>query len=89
MKAALASLPVRKGGTLLVDEPDAGQDMDGVVCIRKGCDSIVKQGGQVIVATHHPLLLRDAHIIELAPGYAEKVRKTICRSLGDGDHTDL
>lgn len=89
MKTALTTLPVHRGDTLLVDEPDAGQDIDAVVGIGKGFDAIVKQGGQVIAATHHPLLLRDAHLIELAPGYAEVMRKTICRSLCGGGHTDL
>jgi predicted ATPase len=78
MKAALATVPLRRGETLLADEPEAGQDMASVRRIRAGFDAIVRQGGQVIAATHHPFMLRDANVIELEPGYAETLRKEFC-----------
>ena len=83
MKAALASLPIHKGDTLLVDEPEAGQDLEGIQTIRKGFDLLCKQGCQVIAATHHPLLLADANIIELVPGYVQKVQTIFCRAVCD------
>jgi len=81
MKAALASFPLRQGETLLVDEPEAGQDLEGVERMRRGFAAICSGGGQVIAASHHPLFLRDGNIIELLDGYAEKVRTGYCRAL--------
>lgn len=81
MKSALTSLPLRRGETLLVDEPESGQDAGSVQRIRQGLDSICRKGGQVIAATHHPFLLQDANIIELVPGYAEELRETYCKSV--------
>jgi predicted ATPase len=85
LRAALFSLPVRKGAVLLVDEPEAGQDLDGLMLIRKGFDRIVAAGGQVLVATHHPLVWRDAHVIEPVPGHLDRLRRAFCSdSTGDG-----
>ena len=81
MKIALTTIPLRKGETLLVDEPEAGQDMESVQRIREGFDAIIKQGSQVITATHHPFLLRDANIIEISHGYAEHLRREFCTTL--------
>ena len=81
MKAALTAIPLQKGDTLLVDEPESGQDLASVRRMREGFDAIIKQGGQVIAATHHPILLRDANIIELVPGYAEDLRRELCGAL--------
>jgi Fe-S cluster assembly ATPase SufC len=81
MKSALTSLPLRRGATLLVDEPESGQDVGSVQRIRQGLDSICRKGGQVIAATHHPFLLQNAHIIELVPGYAEELRETYRKSV--------
>ena len=81
MKSVLTSLPLRRGETLLVDEPESGQDAGSVQRIRRGFDAICQQGGQVIAATHHPLLLKDANIIELMPGYAGELREMYCKSV--------
>jgi predicted ATPase len=81
MKAALATLPLHRGETLLVDEPETGQDAGGVKRIREGLDAIVRAGVQVIAATHHPLMLRDGHLIELEPGYAQCIREEYRRAL--------
>jgi predicted ATPase len=80
MKVALTTLPVREGDSLLIDEPEAGQDMDGWKQIRKGLNAICSKGGQVILASHHPFFLQDANIIELVPGYAKKIRREFCRA---------
>jgi len=81
MKDALTTLPLGKGETVLLDEPESGQDAGSVQRIRQGFDAICRKGGQVIAATHHPFLLRDANIIELVPKYAEELRAMYCRSL--------
>jgi len=88
MKAALVSLPLRKGETLLVDEPEAGQDMAGVERIRQGFGMLCDRGGQVIAASHHPLFLRGANVIELVGGYAEDMRAAYCRALCERAGTD-
>ena len=62
-----------------MDEPETGQDIEGVKRIREGFDKIIASGGQIIAASHHPLILRDAHIIELASGYAEYLHHALCR----------
>ena len=45
MKAALVSLPLREGETLLVDEPEAGQDMAGAERIRQGFGMLCERAG--------------------------------------------
>ena len=74
LKAALGSLPIRSGDVLLIDEPEAAQDFSGVEEIRKGFETICTKKGQVIAASHHPVIWQEANIIELVPGYAEVVR---------------
>ncbi len=81
MKSVLFSMPIRQGGVLLVDEPEAGQDFKGVERIREGFDKIVASGGQVIMATHHPFLMQNTHLIELVPNYAEHLRAKFCTTL--------
>jgi len=81
LKAALFSMPLKKGDTVLIDEPESGQDIAGIEKLLSGFEAICRAGGQVVVASHHPLLLQE-NVIELAPGYAEKLRqayrKTLC-----------
>ncbi len=78
MKTALFSLALCPGDTFLVDEPESGQDLAGVQRIRQGFDELCGNGVQVIIATHHPLLMQAVNLIELVPGYAEIVRSTLC-----------
>jgi len=78
LRAALFSLPIREGSVFLVDEPETGQDIEGVERIRKGFDKIVASGGQIIAATHHPLIMRAATITELVPGYTSLIQQTLC-----------
>ena len=79
LRAALFSLPIREGASFLVDEPETGQDIEGVERICDGFDKIVASGGQIIAASHHPLIMRDANIIELVPGYAKKLHQAFCQ----------
>ncbi len=81
MKSVLFSMPIRQGGILLVDEPEAGQDLKGTERIREGFEEICAHGGQVIVATHHPFLMQNANLIELIPNYAEHLRVKFCSAL--------
>lgn len=83
MKAALTTLPLRQTQTLLVDEPETGQDAPSIMRIREGFDAIVEAGGQVIAATHHPFIFADATVVELQPGYAARVRDLYRRALGE------
>lgn len=73
LKAALVSLPICSGDVLLIDEPEAAQDFSGVEDIRKDFETICAKRGQVIAASHHPAIWREANIIELVPGYVEEV----------------
>ena len=78
MKAAIGSLPIQRNDLLLVDEPESGQDAEGVQLIREGFEAICAQGCQVIAASHHPFMWGEAHIIELVPDYMKQVREKYC-----------
>ena len=88
LKAALTALRIRKGECLLVDEPEAGQDMESILRIKEGLEAVCAAGGQVIAASHHPALWKDVHVIELAPGYTRQVRKK-CRGIVTDDDRDM
>jgi len=81
MRTSIGSLPIREGDVLLIDEPEAGQDAEGVERVRRGLEAICAKGGQVIAASHHPFMWGDAHVIELAPGYLSEVRKHYCKEV--------
>lgn len=81
LRTALISVPLQPGETLLVDEPEAGQDLVSVQRIRQGFEAICRQGVQVIAATHHPFLMRNANILELVPGYVDGLRAAFCDAL--------
>lgn len=81
MKAALVSLPLKKGDVLLIDEPETGQDFAGVQHIRAGFQNLARRKVQVIAATHHPGLLEGATLVELEADYAERIRREMCRVL--------
>jgi ABC-type transport system involved in cytochrome c biogenesis ATPase subunit len=82
MKSALTALPVKEGDCLLIDEPEAGQDLQGIQHIREGFQAVADRGGQVIIASHHPAFWNDVHVIELGKGYIEQVRAE-CRRIVD------
>jgi len=82
MRDALASVAFGPGDTLLLDEPDAGQDAAWVERLREALANFASDlGVQVIMATHHPLLWQDARVVELAPGYAAEVRRRFSEAL--------
>lgn len=75
MRDVLATLPFGPGDTLLLDEPEAGQDLSWVEGIREGLEGISAElNVQVIMATHHPILWVGANLVELSPDYAEATR---------------
>jgi energy-coupling factor transporter ATP-binding protein EcfA2 len=81
MRDALGSVAFGSGDTLLLDEPDTGQDAAWVERLRDALADFARSlGVQIIMATHHPLLWQGAHLIELAPGYAADVRRRFCQA---------
>jgi predicted ATPase len=81
MKTALASLPLRAGEVFLIDEPETGQDLTGVLHLKKGFAILHRQNVQVIAASHHPLLMQHGHLIELKKGYAASLLRQYRRRL--------
>ncbi|MFP4473197.1 MAG: ABC transporter ATP-binding protein [Candidatus Omnitrophota bacterium] len=75
MRDVLASIPLGKGDTLLLDEPESGQDVEWMIRIRRGFKEVARLGCQLIVATHHPVFIENSHIIELQSGYRKKLNK--------------
>jgi predicted ATPase len=73
LQAAFAALPLSPATCLLLDEPEAGQDVDHRVALRKAMDRAVAGGAQLILSSHDPLFWRGAHVIELARGYTNRV----------------
>jgi ABC-type Mn2+/Zn2+ transport system ATPase subunit len=74
IRHALATLPAGPHGmTLLIDEPEAGQDFAAVQRIKTLIDAACAQGYQFIVASHHPVFWFDTHLIELEPSYTRRV----------------
>ena len=74
IRQALAALPAGpRGKTLLVDQPEAGQDFDAVQRIKATIDAACAHGYQFIVASHHPVFWFGTHLIELEPGYTGRV----------------
>ncbi len=82
IRDVLSTTPFDRGDTLLLDEPDSGQDFAWVERMASWLSDLSQRLDlQVIMATHHPVLWRGAHLIELAPQYAEEVRRRFRESL--------
>lgn len=64
------------GAMILLDEPEQALDIDGLVHLRE-----ILRGArsQFIIATHSPLLILEPqfNIIEMVPGYQDKIRKFV------------
>lgn len=87
MRDVLATLPFRPGDTLLLDEPEAGQDLSWIEGIREGLADIAREMEiQVIMATHHPALWFKANLVELAPDYARETLSRYHKYLHDTDY---
>jgi predicted ATPase len=90
LKTAIGSLPIRRDDTLLIDEPETGQDLAGVLRLEKGFRMLSRHNVQIIAASHHPLLLLNTHLIELKKGYAESLlrqyRHRLCGGSGSVLH---
>lgn len=75
MRDVLASIPLRHGDTLLLDEPESGQDIEWMLEIRKGFRLVARLGCQLIIATHQPVFMGEGRVIELRRGYQKKMAK--------------
>jgi predicted ATPase len=69
MRDVLKSYNPQPGDCFILDEPETGHDLEWVIKIRKGLDALVKEGCQVIVASHHPVFWHKSHVIELKKNY--------------------
>lgn len=87
MRDVLATLPFAPGDTLLLDEPEAGQDLAWIEGIHQGLADISRElGVQVIMATHHPAFWFQANLIELAPNYARETLRRYRKYLQEPDY---
>ncbi len=75
LRDVLGFIPLGKGDTLLLDEPETGQDVEWMLKISRGFKRVARLGCQLIVATHHPVFLGRHHTIELQRGYEKKLYK--------------
>ena len=83
LRQALASLAVSPGATILLDEPEAGQDFDTVRRIKRLVEGACERGYQVIAASHHPVFWQGTHLVEMQPGYVEEVSRALVALLSD------
>lgn len=74
MRDVLRFIPLKPGDCFILDEPEAGHDLEWIIKIREGLDMLTQKGCQVIVASHHPVFWRDANLIELKKNYLNKAR---------------
>ena len=78
IRHTLSALPAGpRGMTLLVDEPEAGQDFAAVQQIKRLMDAVCARGYQIIVASHHPVFWFATCLIELEPGYTRRVLEAL------------
>lgn len=58
--SSLKALALKKGDTLLVDEPEAGLDLFAAIDAADSLNDLCKDGIQIIVTTHHPMFVSRA-----------------------------
>lgn len=75
MRDVLGSYNPQPGDCFILDEPETGHDLEWIMKIRKGLDGLVKEGCQVIVASHHPVFWKNSRVIELKRNYQRAVLK--------------
>ena len=75
MRDVLHYIPLKPGDCFLLDEPEAGHDLDWIIKIRRGLDILVRKKCQVIVASHHPVFWKNAYVIELKRNYLKRLKK--------------
>jgi len=81
MRDVLRFIPLRPGDCFLLDEPEAGHDLEWAIKIRKGLDQLALKKCQIIAASHHPVFWKNANIIELKRGYIEKSLKKFIKNI--------
>lgn len=72
--------PEMKGCLALVDEPDMALDLQGIQKLQKALTNC--QAPQMIVSCHSPFLMfcGKFHVVEMRPGYLDKLRKALKRA---------
>lgn len=83
LRQALANLAVSPGATILLDEPEAGQDFDTVRQIKRLVEGACERGYQVIAASHHPVFWHDTNLVEMQSGYVDEVSRQMVALLSD------
>jgi len=73
MRDVMHAIQLQPGDCFLLDEPEAGHDLDWIVKIRQGLDMLVRRKCQLIVASHHPVFWKNAHVIELKKNYLNRM----------------
>ena len=81
MRDVLRFVPIKPGDCFLLDEPEAGHDLDWIIKIRKGLDVLAEKKCQIIIASHHPVFWKSANVIELRRGYMKAVLNKFKRNL--------
>lgn len=79
LQATFTTLRLTPQTCLLLDEPEAGQDFDHILALRKSMDRAVARGVQIILATHETLFWDRAHVVELRRGYFRRITAAYCR----------
>lgn len=73
LRDVLGFIPLGRGDTLLLDEPETGQDVEWMLKISRGFRKVARLGCQLIVATHHPVFLGRHYTVALQRGYEKKL----------------
>ncbi len=82
MRDVLGFLNFKEGDTLILDEPEAGHDLQWILKIRKGLEKVAKTGCQIIAASHHPVFWDADNIIELKRGYRRRTLDSFGKNIG-------
>ncbi len=82
MRDVLRHFQFKPGDCFLLDEPEDGHDLQWIIRIYNGLKKINSLGCQVVVASHHPVFLKDSNIVELKRGYLKRIMKLM------GEYTD-
>ena len=73
MRDVLRNFKFSPGDCFLLDEPEAGHDLEWIIKIYKGLKRINHLGCQIIIASHHSVFLSNVNIIELKRGYLKRI----------------
>jgi predicted ATPase len=77
MQAAFSTLGITPQTCLLLDEPEAGQDLHHILLLRKSIHKAVQRGTQIICATHDMLLWSGGTVHELRRNYQKRAENAV------------